>query len=82
MNIEKVLKDNGEIKFNYKGRYYFLSCYWRKNFLQKKNVEYWLIGHLEDSQEKQIFDSIDALLDVNIKGEKLKTILNSINISD
>ena len=78
MNVERALKDNGEIAFDYKGRHYFLSCYWRKGFLQKGHAEYWLIGHLEDSQERQIFDTVDALLNVNIEGERLKTILDSM----
>lgn len=78
MDIEKLLNDNGEVEFDYKGRHYFLACYCIKQILKKGHVEYWLMERLEENQEKQVFDTIDDLLDANIEGEKLRSILDSI----
>lgn len=80
MDIEKLLNDNGEIEFDYKGRHYSLACYCIKKILKKGHAEYWLMERFEDNQERQVFDTIDNLLDANIEGEKLKSILDSIKI--
>lgn len=82
MDIEKVLNDNGEIEFDYKERHYSIACYCIKKILKKGHVEYWLMERLEGGQERQVFDTIDDLLDANIEGEKLKSILDSIKIID
>ena len=38
--------------------------------------------NLEGNQKKQVFDSVDDLIDANIGGEKLKNILDSIKMAD
>ena len=53
-----------------------------KKFLKKRHVEYWLIERLDGCQERHVFATINDLLDVNIEGEKLKNILESIKIID
>lgn len=82
MDIEKLLHDNGEIEFDYKGSHYFLACYYIKRILRKGRVEYWLLENFEGIQEKRVFDTIDDLLDAKIKGENLKSILDSVKIID
>ena len=80
MNIEQLLYDNGEIEFNYSGNHYFMACYYIKHLFKKNKVEYWLIGHLDDKEELQKFDSFSQMLDTNIDGKKLKDILVDIEI--
>ncbi len=82
MDIEKLLNAHGEIEFDYKGKHYCLACFCIKKFLKKRRVEYWLMENLEGNQKKQVFDSVDDLLDANIGGEKLKNILDSIKMAD
>ena len=82
MDIVKFLNDNGEIEFDYKGKRYFIACYYIKKFPKKRHVEYWLIERLDGCQKRHVFATIDDLLDVNIEGEKLKNILESIKTID
>lgn len=80
MDLEKLFYDQGEVQFIFNNKSYLLACYNVKKFFVKNKIEYCLYSSKNDEEDLQKFNSFDELLNVKIDGQKLKDILNKIEI--
>ena len=70
--------DLREIEFNYQGKRYFMAYYNEKKCFRKIINEYWFI---DEKNELYKFATLEELMEVEVDGEKLKNILDKIEIT-
>ena len=80
--IKTHLVNYGEIQFLFRGGTYMLSCFWVKPLFQKGRKEYWLSSSLDEKRDVQKACTLEEMLNIEIEGEKLKTVLETVEIID